>query len=360
MKAMVEVTNLKKRYGDKQAVDGVSFSVKKGEIFGILGPNGAGKTTTLEMMETLRPIDEGTVLIDGIDVGKNPQKIKYLIGVDGGGSGTRVVVTDREGKVHSVANGAPSALALGIEQAWEAILNTIASAFYHGNLSVPMFSECAIGLGLSSANNIIWKNQFLLHNPGFKIIEVDTDGYTTLLGAHSGSPGSIVALGTGSIGMILNKDGTRKYVSGWGFPSGDEASGSWLGINAIRLAEKVLDGRAFSSPLTDAILLKCGNNPNDLLNWLAKANQNTYASLAPLVFQHAHHDSSANDLLVTAGLEVKLMFQTLDPKLKLPYALCGRLGEALIPFVPKEIKQNLTKAKSDSSIGAIELIRNKI
>src|SRR5687768_9808666 len=81
MKAMVEVTDLKKRYGDKQAVDGVSFTVKKGEIFGILGPNGAGKTTTLEMMETLRPIDGGTVKIDGIDVSEDPQKIKYLIGV---------------------------------------------------------------------------------------------------------------------------------------------------------------------------------------------------------------------------------------------------------------------------------------
>ena len=81
MSNMVEVDGLKKRYGDKQAVDGVSFSVKKGEIFGILGPNGAGKTTTLEMMEALRPIDEGTVLIDGIDVAKHPDKIKYLIGV---------------------------------------------------------------------------------------------------------------------------------------------------------------------------------------------------------------------------------------------------------------------------------------
>jgi len=78
---MVEVKNLKKRYGDKQAVDGVSFSVKKGEIFGILGPNGAGKTTTLEMMETLLTIDSGSVVIDGIDVKKNPQAIKYLIGV---------------------------------------------------------------------------------------------------------------------------------------------------------------------------------------------------------------------------------------------------------------------------------------
>lgn len=81
MKAMIEVRDLKKRYGDKQAVDGVSFTVKKGEIFGILGPNGAGKTTTLEMMETLRPIDSGLVKIDGIDVAKHPQKVKYLIGV---------------------------------------------------------------------------------------------------------------------------------------------------------------------------------------------------------------------------------------------------------------------------------------
>jgi ABC-2 type transport system ATP-binding protein len=81
MTKMVEVKNLKKRYGSKQAVDGVSFSVEKGEIFGILGPNGAGKTTTLEMMETLRPIDSGSVKINGIDVNKDPQAIKHLIGV---------------------------------------------------------------------------------------------------------------------------------------------------------------------------------------------------------------------------------------------------------------------------------------
>ena len=81
MTHMVEVKDLKKRYGDKQAVNGISFTVKKGEIFGILGPNGAGKTTTLEMMETLRPIDSGSVKIDGIDVKKDPRAIKYLIGV---------------------------------------------------------------------------------------------------------------------------------------------------------------------------------------------------------------------------------------------------------------------------------------
>ena len=80
-KTMLQVENLVKTYDDRNVVDGVSFEVKKGEIFGILGPNGAGKTTTLEMIETLRPIDGGSAKIDGIDVSKDPQRIKYLIGV---------------------------------------------------------------------------------------------------------------------------------------------------------------------------------------------------------------------------------------------------------------------------------------
>ena len=75
------VKNLQKSYDDRKVVDGISFEVKKGEIFGILGPNGAGKTTTLEMIEALRPIDGGTATIDGIDVASNPYKIRSIIGV---------------------------------------------------------------------------------------------------------------------------------------------------------------------------------------------------------------------------------------------------------------------------------------
>jgi ABC-2 type transport system ATP-binding protein len=78
---ILKVKNLRKAYDGKPAVDGVSFEVKKGEIFGILGPNGAGKTTTLEMIETLRSIDSGTASIDGIDVASNPYEIRGIIGV---------------------------------------------------------------------------------------------------------------------------------------------------------------------------------------------------------------------------------------------------------------------------------------
>lgn len=79
--SILEVRNLKKVYSDKTVVKEISFDVKKGEIFGILGPNGAGKTTTLEMIEAMRPIDGGEASIDGIDVEKNPIKIKSIIGV---------------------------------------------------------------------------------------------------------------------------------------------------------------------------------------------------------------------------------------------------------------------------------------
>jgi len=78
---ILKVENLQKSYEGKKAVDGISFEVKRGEIFGILGPNGAGKTTTLEMIETLREIDGGSATIDGIDVAKNPYKIRSIIGV---------------------------------------------------------------------------------------------------------------------------------------------------------------------------------------------------------------------------------------------------------------------------------------
>ena len=81
MEAIVAVTNLKKRYGDVEAVRGVSFAVRPAEIFGILGPNGAGKTTTLEIIEGLRAADSGTAVIAGIDVHQDPTGVKSVIGV---------------------------------------------------------------------------------------------------------------------------------------------------------------------------------------------------------------------------------------------------------------------------------------
>ncbi|MBS4063823.1 MAG: ABC transporter ATP-binding protein, partial [Chitinophagaceae bacterium] len=81
MKNIIEVKNLVKNYGSFEAVKGISFEVKEGEIFGLLGPNGAGKSTTLEIIETLRSKTSGEVLVDGFNVDTQANSIKKIIGV---------------------------------------------------------------------------------------------------------------------------------------------------------------------------------------------------------------------------------------------------------------------------------------
>src|ERR1051325_1904595 len=77
----ISVDGLVKSYGSIRAVDGVSFEVQQGEIFGMLGPNGAGKTTTVEILEGLRDADEGKAQVLGFDARSNPASVKQQIGV---------------------------------------------------------------------------------------------------------------------------------------------------------------------------------------------------------------------------------------------------------------------------------------
>ena len=78
---MIEVKSLVKKYGNFTAVNGIDFTVGKGEIFGLLGPNGAGKSTTLEMMVGLRKPDGGTAIIGGFDISRDLNKVKEVIGI---------------------------------------------------------------------------------------------------------------------------------------------------------------------------------------------------------------------------------------------------------------------------------------
>ena len=78
---MIRVEQLRKRYGKVRAVDGVSFEVRPGEVYGLLGPNGAGKTTTLSMLSGLLNPDAGRILFDGVDLSSDPRRIQQRLGV---------------------------------------------------------------------------------------------------------------------------------------------------------------------------------------------------------------------------------------------------------------------------------------
>lgn len=289
-----------------------------------------------------------------------PVYYQYFIGVDGGGTGTRVMVVGSDGQEISRGSAGPSGLMHGAEAAWKAILSAITQAFERVNLPLPTLSEIAIGCGLAGVNNRQWASEFIAANPGFGGLAVETDAGTTLLGAHQGQPGAIIALGTGSVGEVMHADGSRREVGGWGFPSSDEASGAWMGLRAINHLQHALDGRTAMDDFAQALLKFCGGTRDSVFVWLAQANQTKFAQLAPVVLEFAEKSSRAKNILLEAGIEVEKMANALDPSGTIPVALCGGLAEAIWSYLPARLLQRVTRPKGDSALGALILAKSQL
>ena len=264
--------------------------------------------------------------------------------MDGGGTGTRVLLARREGGVIGRGAAGPSALARGISSAWAEIGHAVALAFADAGVPGAPASHCALGAGLSGANHRPWHLAFVQANPGFARLELETDAFTMLLGAHAGGFGAIVASGTGSVG-------------GWGFPIGDEGSGAWLGFHAMQHAQHAMDGRAQPGALAHAVWARCGNDRDALLGWCAQANQFEYARLAPMVFEAQADDPAAAALLVDATAALALMARALDPDGRVPLAVSGSVGQRLAPRLAADLRARLVDVADGADAGALNLIR---
>lgn len=282
--------------------------------------------------------------------------IDYLIGVDGGGTNTRVRLARRDGAELATGNSGASGLRHGIENAWAAVNTATAKAFAALGIDHIPMASCAIGLGLAGVHNKEWAAAFRAANPGYAALVLDTDGFSTLMGAHGGRPGAIVAIGTGSVGEALRADGKRIEVGGWGFPAGDEASGAWMGLRAIGHVEQVLDGRAEGAELARDVIAACGGNRDAIQVWLGKATQTDYAGLARFVVAHGAVDPVATAILEQAGRDVANIARALDPGGTLPLALCGGLGETLRLYLPAETLARCSPPHGDSALGALRMI----
>ncbi|MCA8275961.1 ATPase [Burkholderia sp. AU30280] len=277
----------------------------------------------------------------------------FAIGIDGGGTGTRAVLADRHGRELAQGRGGPSGLGLGIERAWASIGAACADAFTQAGFAFE-WSQCALGCGLAGVNNAAWLAAFRAQAP-LDALAVESDAYTTVVGAHGGAPGLIVALGTGSIAAALDASGACRIAGGFGFPSGDEASGAWLGVRALAYAQQALDGRAPRDAFANALLAETGAQDRDaLVQWSCDANQTIYARLAPIVLAHRSHPV-AGALIAQAGDEIGKMIDALDPQQALPVALCGGLADALAPAVPARHAARLRAPLDDSAHGALRL-----
>ncbi|WP_310634035.1 BadF/BadG/BcrA/BcrD ATPase family protein [Paraburkholderia sp.] len=282
----------------------------------------------------------------------------WLIGVDGGGTGTRVALGNVQGEEIARASAGPSGLGLGIARAWQAIEEGARGAFAQAGIAFD-WSRCVLGCGLAGVNNPDWLAPFLATAPPVAGLVVESDVYTTLLGAYGGEPGVVVALGTGSIAAALDEQGVCRIAGGFGFPSGDEASGAWFGLRAIAWAQQSLDGRVEPDALSQALLAQTQSSDREsLIVWQCAANQTAYASLAPVVLAHREHPF-VGKLLAEAGEAVARLIDALDPAASLPVALAGGLGQPLREWVPETVRQRLRAPLADSASGALRLAQRE-
>lgn len=285
------------------------------------------------------------------------EQLDYLIGVDGGGSGTRALVQRRGGPVIGAGAAGPSALGQGVAQAWRHIEQAIHDAFQAAGVAAPPWRRCALAAGLSGVSHPPLRARFAAANPGFAELVVESDAYAMLLGAHAGRPGALVIAGTGSIAEALHADGTRATVGGWGFPVGDEGSGAWLGLQAARQAQSALDGRAVPGPLARRIWLLCGDDRDGLQEWCQAAGQFEYAQLARSVFETADSDPAAAALLQQATAALDTLATAIDPAGRLPLALGGSIGERLAPRMRADLRTRMVPARGSAAAGALTLLQ---
>jgi len=290
--------------------------------------------------------------------------IDYLLGVDGGGTKTLVRLARPDRRVLAQAAGPGSALRNGAVAAWESISATIGQAFANAGLALPPADRLAVGIGIAGDNVAQWAADFRAAAPHYGTLEITSDGVTTLLGAHEGRPGAVIAVGTGTIGIALDTEGNQHVVDGWGFPTGDDGSGAWMGMRAVHHAQQALDGRAARGPLTDAVLALCReetaadtvrDDRDALLDWLSQADQAAFARVARPVVAHAGRDGAARNILQAAAAEITLMAEALDPSRRLPLALSGGLAQALQPYLDARLRLRIVPTRADAADGALLL-----
>jgi glucosamine kinase len=286
--------------------------------------------------------------------------VRYVIGIDGGGTATRARLTRPDGEVLSSAHAGPSALGQGVLQAWENVSRAIEESFQIANVHGWRPEECAVGLGLAGAIVAKHRQDFMEAANRFGRIELASDGYTTLLGAHGGRPGVVVAAGTGSIGEALRDDGEHVSIGGWGYPVGDDGSGAWIGMRAMREAQRASDGRAPAGSLVHAIWSVTGDSREALLTWGERAGQHAYAALAPLVFDTEASDPKAAQLLNDAARALDAIALALDPEGRLPLVVSGSIGQRLQPRLAPSVRARLVVPAGDAIDGALRLIRARL
>lgn len=283
------------------------------------------------------------------------KEFEYYIGIDGGGTNCRAILSDKSGNIIGRGQSGATNIRLGIDNAWTQIIDAIGQCLEQAGLDNQIFENSSLGLGLAGISNLTDANSFLEFGPKFGDVRIASDAHIACLGAFGGENGAILISGTGSIGYALIH-GRPHTVGGWGFEVSDDGSAAALGRQALRACLLAHDKIGRSSPLTKALMNRFGGTPADIVKWVTSAKPKDYGLLAPMVLDYADDGDAvavilANEAAVDLGRIIARLHEIGAPKI----CMFGGMAQRLSPWLAPWTKILLAEPKQDALFGALLL-----
>lgn len=283
----------------------------------------------------------------------------FFLGVDGGGTRCRARLETADGIVLGRGLSGPASMRFGFAIARDSIMDATRQTLQQAGLPEDTLRATYAGVGLAGTGHPGAREALESWTHPFAGAWFEGDGYLALLGAFGGGEGGVVVAGTGSI-ALTHRDKTIR-IGGYGFPASDEGSGADLGLGALRYALRALDGRVGRSAFADDVLAKFSNDPANMTAWLERASATDYATLAPLVVQHAEAgDATARALMQQAGAQIGELVEALFKRGAPRVALTGGLAEAVKAYMPPALAARLVAPQGDAMAGGILLAKRAL
>lgn len=243
------------------------------------------------------------------------------MGIDGGGTSLRVVVVDTNMQVlHQVQGETANPSIIGEAESAARIQQGVTMALHQAG--VTQADVRAVGIGIAGAS-AVYAEDWLRATvrvilPGV-FVAPSSDNEIALVGAHAARRGVLLLSGTGSVAFGINEAGESRQIGGWGYLMGDEGSGYWIGMEALRAIVRAQDQRSPDTALTTLVLEHLGlSHPVELIRWLYRGKDSPadaasrgvprnreVAALSGLVMAAAESgDKVANRIIDTAAIEL--------------------------------------------------------
>ncbi len=294
-------------------------------------------------------------------MGKVPVGEQSLfIGIDGGGTKCRARIMTADQQVLGTGVGGPANPFHGVQQAIDSIRTATELAAQEAGLSPADVGELIAGVGLAGVNV---PSLFTVMNNWqhpFKQMFLTTDLHIACLGAHDRDEGAVMIAGTGSCGYSFVND-QALFLGGHGFPIGDKGSGAWMGLEAIKAILLASDDLGPQTSLTESVGEFLQAKGVMIVDKMCGAKSSEYAKLAIFVVDAADAGDQVAISIVKDGAAymsgvARKLWATNPGRM----SIIGGLAPRLIPWMDKDMAENLSPALFQPEFGAVYFARRSL